>query len=91
MSSTAKVVWVIVILAIIAGAYYWYTQSQGGTMAPMQMATTSPMTGTSSASNSDTSNAALVQDTAAIDSQMSGLNSDNTNMNSSDQPVSQSY
>jgi uncharacterized protein HemX len=85
MSTTAKAIIVLVILIILGGVYYWYVQSQAGTPTSATSATTA------TPASPDTSDGALVQDTAAIDAQMTNLNADNTSMNASDQPVTQSY
>jgi hypothetical protein len=91
----------IVVVVIAAGALWWsgwlgsmhmspVATTQTATTTPSQTAP-APINGMS-ASN-DNSDAAITQDTAAIDAQMQGLNSDNANTDSSlnDQPVQQSY
>ena len=71
IKGSAKVWWIIVILIIIIGGVWWWNASQSATVfAPT---TTSTIT-----SPSDTSNAALNQDLSSVDSQMNGLQSDNT-------------
>lgn len=103
MTTTGKVlVGIIVVLIIAGGAYYWYAQTHNPATAAVQEASTpDAMAGmdmsTSSMQKSDlpsgtgTSDTSLNQDTAAIDAQMNGLDSDNSDVNSSinDQPVSQ--
>jgi hypothetical protein len=97
MSNTTKIVTAVIVVIIIAGGgYYWYTHMPS----EMGMASSADQNGTASGTaaavaslpgGSSDSDAALNSDTAAIDSQMSGLSSDNTNVSSSinDQPVSQ--
>ena len=71
IKGSAKVWWIIVILIIIIGGVWWWNASQSATaIAP---ATTSTIN-----SPSDTSDAALNQDLSSVDSQMNGLQSDNT-------------
>ena len=103
MTTTGKVlVGIVVVLILAGGAYYWYSSTHSAVNPTLQTATsTDSMQGmqtqgsTESASvlpsGSGTSDASLNQDTAAIDSQMTGLDSDNASVNSSvnDQPISQ--
>jgi len=81
----------IVVIALAAAALWW--SGWLGKMTPSQTATTTPETVTQTppadtpvngmSSNSDSSDAAITQDTAAIDAQMSGLNDDSTQVDSS--------
>jgi uncharacterized protein (UPF0333 family) len=99
MNTTGKVIiGVIVVLVIAGGAYYWYSHMQSESSAAMTASsTTAMMTGSAAAANNplpsgtSTSDSSLNQDTAAIDAQMNGLDSDNTQTSASmnDQPVSQ--
>ncbi len=97
MSNTLKVVVTVIVVLIIALAlYFWYAAAHSNNAANRSADVSAPFSsGTSNmamlpggASNSD---AALTQDTAAIDAQMNGLASDNANTNTSlnDQPLSQ--
>jgi len=91
----------IIVVLLIAGAV-WYSGILGN-MHPattLQTATTTPETTQQAAApengmsaNNDASDAALQQDTAAIDTQMQGLSTDSTNVDSSvsDKEVTQSY
>ncbi|MDE1924746.1 MAG: hypothetical protein KGH79_01015 [Patescibacteria group bacterium] len=98
--------WIIgIVVIIIAAAALWWSGWLGRitpSQAPSQTATTTstgseqattqaPINGMSASNNA--SDAAVTQDTAAIDAQMQGLNSDSANVNSSmnDQAVTQSY
>lgn len=92
--------WIValVIIVLIGGGAWWYLR---GTPSPQtattqQQATTTaqtpPPTDGMSAAN-DASDAAIEQDTAAVDAQMQGLSTDSANVNSSlnDQPGSVTY
>ena len=85
MSSTNKTVIGVIVVIAVLGVYYWYVQSH-----KLPAPESAAQTQTTSTAN-DTSSEALVQDSAAIDAQLSGLSSDNASMNSSDQVVTQSY
>ncbi len=85
MSSTVK--WIVgaaVVLVVAGGLWYWLSASPtppsgvSDNMMPANAASTS-----GAASGGDTSTAAINQDTAAIDAQMQGLNSDAANVNTS--------
>lgn len=94
MSSNAKIwIGVVVVIVLVLLGWYWYSQNNAGTTSQTPSGQTSTNTTNGSPSGSATSDAALNQDSAAIDTQMSGLDSDNASMNQSfnDQPVSQSY
>ena len=96
----------IIIVALLGGAL-WYSGVLNGVlgMNTSPVATTTPEVATTTpvaaapqpengmAATNDASDAALTQDTAAIDAQMQGLNSDNANVDSSmsDKAVTQSY
>ena len=94
----------IIIVALLGGAL-WYsgmlgtfgmTASQTPTSTP-QLATTTPQAvvkpENGMAAANDASDVALIQDTAAIDAQMKGLNDDNAKVDSSasDKQTTQSY
>lgn len=101
--------WIIgIIIVLLLGAALWYSgmlSSLGFGMSPSQTATTTaPMATTTQqaatpqpengmAATNDASDAAITQDTAAIDAQMQGLNSDSANVDSSmnDKQTPQSY
>ena len=97
MPNTAKTVTAVIIVLLVAGGgYYWYTHmpSQTGSYATAQQNSGEATTATAVASlpgGTSDSDASLNSDTAAIDAQMNGLNTDNTDTNSSinDQPISQ--
>lgn len=82
------VVWIVVILILAGGAYYWYTNRSTGTNA-----NTPPSASASQGlpSGDDTSDAALTEDMASVDAQMSALNDDDASVSSamSDQEVQQ--
>jgi hypothetical protein len=92
MDTTGKIiVWVVVILIILGGLFYWYEYMHTPKVSTSMTATSSAMLPSAAATaaanplpaGTSTSDAALSQDTAAIDAQMNGLDSDNTNMTSS--------
>ncbi len=91
MSQTNKVIVGVAVLAVVAGgAYYWFAlHGKTDSMANQEKGSymnQGPATVTTLPSGSDTSDAALQQDSAAIDAQMKGLDSDSANV---DQSVSQ--
>lgn len=89
--------WIIgIVVVIIIGAGLWYSGVLKNI--PWMMPSATPMATTTPAAaqptavaqpedgmsaNNDASDAAISQDTAAIDAQMQGLNSDSANVNSS--------
>ncbi len=107
MNTTGKIVaGIVVLIIIVAGAFYWYAHSRSGT--PSFTASSTSMTATSSMpgmasstgnaagtsgnvmtsgsastatlpAGSNDSDASLQQDNAAIQAQMSGLDTDNSN------------
>jgi hypothetical protein len=99
------IIGVLVVLIVVGAGLWWsgvlkpyFPGSQ--TQAPVSVATTTPTQQTQAApvndlptQPSDTSDAALTQDTAAIDAQMSGLSSDSSSMDQSfnDQPTAQEF
>lgn len=88
---------VIVVVVLVLLGWYWYAGMGNGAQnagTPSATNTTNGTTGAQSLpSDSSSSDASLSQDTAAVGTQMSGLDSDSASMNQSfnDQPVSQSY
>jgi hypothetical protein len=96
----------IIIVVLLAGAL-WYSgvlSSFGLGMMPSQTATTTQETATTTqqavaqpengmAATNDASDAAITQDTAAVDAQMQGLGSDSAAVDSSlnDKQTAQSY
>ncbi len=99
--------WIIgIIIILLLGAALWYSgllnslgmmSSQTPTSTP-EMATTTPQAAAPQPENgmaatNDASDAALAQDTAAIDAQMQGLTTDSANVDSSlnDKQTTQSY
>ncbi|MDB5244377.1 MAG: hypothetical protein JWN18_247 [Parcubacteria group bacterium] len=97
MSSNTKVGLTLVVAIVLIGiAAYVYTpqesaiDSELGNSAEQTTTTTTTTTG-SNATPSDTTDSALLKDSAAIDAQMSALDKDNTSMAQSDQAVTQSY
>ena len=96
MSNATKTVAAVIVLIIVAGGgYYVYTHTPSQTGSNVSSGTPGmAATNTAVASlpgGSSNSDAALNSDTTAIDTQMSGLNTDNANTNSSlnDQAISQ--
>ena len=99
MSTVVKVLVAVVVLAGLGWLLWWggwlkRPASQQAT--EQQTATTTqtqpqPIDGMSA--NNDTSDAALSQDAAAVDTQMQGLSGDSTNIDASlnDKPLPQSY
>ena len=95
----------IVGLIILGGLGWlvWYSGWLTSLMSPaaptsVQTATTTsptppPQPTDGMSASGDTSDAAITQDTAAVDAQMQGLTTDSTNIDSSlnDKPVTQSY
>jgi len=97
--------WIIgIIVVVLLGGALWYSGWLGN-KSMMQPSTTPTSTAQTTqpqavaqpengmAATNDTSDAALTQDTAAIDAQMQGLNSDSANIDSSmsDKETAQSY
>jgi hypothetical protein len=93
----------IIIVILLAGAL-WYSGVLGNMgMKSSQTATTTPQAATTTqavaqpedgmSATNDASDAAIAQDTAAIDAQMHGLATDNSNVDSSmnDKETAQSY
>lgn len=92
----------IIVVLLVAGAV-WYSGVLGNmhpAVTTTQTATTTPDTTATQpqpengmAATNDASDAALTQDTAAVDAQMQGLTTDNSNVDSSlsDKQVTQSY
>ncbi len=105
MSAGTK--WFIALVVLIAaGVVAWHTgifsnlfpqpsqQTLSTNTAPQQATSTQPQNTTGLPTNSqDTSNAALQQDTAALDAQMQGLTSDSASVDQAfnDQSIQQSY
>lgn len=97
--------WAIAIVVVAGGAWVlWWSGLLGGKQAPAAPATqtgaatqatsnTPPPTLNGMSQANDTSDAAVAQDTAAVDVQMQGLNSDSASVDSSlnDKPVAQAY
>ena len=85
--------WIIgIIVVIIIGAGLWYSGVFKTLMTPpaQQTATTTPATQQAAnqpedgmSANNDASDAAITQDTAAIDAQMQGLTGDSANIDTS--------
>ena len=90
----AKYIIGIIVLALIAGGL-WYSGVLGKFgMMPSSTATTTPAVATTTpaavaqpedgmSANNDASDAAITQDTTAIDAQMQGLSSDSADVDSS--------
>jgi len=97
MTSALKaVLWILVALVVIGGAYYWYESRHPAVSPVAQTSQTSNVsqaapTGPTLASGSDASDAGLTQDLSGIDSQISTMNSDTAAIDQglSDTPVSQ--
>ena len=93
MQNTWKIVlWILIVLVLAGGAYYWYAnRSPIGTPSLGTEQQTQAADPSALPSGSDTSDAALQQDSAAIDTQMSGMNDDTASIDSglNDQQVPQ--
>ena len=98
-----KIIMTIVgVVAILGGAYYWYSSQNTAPAPVVEVAPTpkvvatepsGPNSGPSTLpSGTQSSNEALGQDLSSIDSQLSGLSSDTADVNKSlsDQQVAQS-
>ena len=95
----------IIIIALLGGALWYSGLLNGLGMLPSQTATSTPQAATTTpqaavpqpengmAATNDASDAAITQDTAAIDAQMQGLTTDSANVDSSmnDKQTTQSY
>ena len=95
----------IIIVALLGGAL-WYSGLLGNlSMTPSSTPSSTPVAATTTqqaavpapengmAATNDASDAAITQDTAAVDAQMQGLNADSANVDSSmnDKQTAQSY
>ena len=92
--STKAIVWIVVILLVILGVWYFWSSQNSPQAAPATSSTsqTSGQTnGSSQALSSGNSNADLNADLNTIDSQTSAANSDSASVDQSfnDQPVQQ--
>ena len=87
MNTTGKViVGIIVVIVIVAGGYYWYSSTHNsattnGTSMTASSTTTGTITESGTAvtplpAGSNNSDAALTQDTAALDAQINTFNTD---------------
>src|SRR5579872_4223983 len=99
MSSGLKWIVGLVVIIVIAGLAVWKFGLPSGMNQPT---TTTPSANQNTntqaqsglpTSQSDTSDAALTQDSAAVDTQIQGMSQDQSSVDSSlnDQPVQQSY
>ncbi len=79
MSTTLKIVIGVVVVIILAGGGYWYWSSHQAQ--PAASVDASMNDDGTLPSGSDTSDASLDQDSAAIDAQMQGLDSDSASAN----------
>ena len=73
------VLWILVAIVVIGGAYYWYQSRPAALPAEQQQANAGSQaapTGPSLASGTDTSDAALQQDVVGMDAQMSTMSAD---------------
>ena len=99
MQATSKVVaWIIVAILVIGGIYYWVENRAPVTPAPSDQSSQAAASQDANASaaptlpsGSDTSDAGLNSDSAAISGKMSAMDSDTASIDSgmNDQPVSQ--
>ena len=90
MSSTGKLVIGVIVVVLIGLGFWYYSANKGGTAPAAPGSSASPSdAGVLPTSASDNSDAALNQDTAAVDTQLNGLNSDSATVDSSinDKPV----
>ena len=99
--------WIIALVVIVAaGAGLWYSGMLNQWLPSMQPAQTATQTATTTqaaqqqqpqndlpTATNDASDAAILQDTAAIDAQMQSYSSDSANVSSgiNDKPVTQEY
>ena len=99
--------WIIgIIIIVLLAAALWYSGVLGNlSMTPSQNPSSTPVAATTTqqaavpqpengmSATNNASDSAIAQDTAAIDAQMQGLNSDNANVDSSmsDKQTTQSY
>lgn len=101
MSTKAIIAWVLVIIIVAAGVWYFWSQSQNSTLQTSPASQTLPASSTTTSQNSipqnqqlasGDSNADLDADLNTIDSQTSDANTDSASVNQSfnDQPVQQS-
>jgi hypothetical protein len=85
----------IAVVAVVAGGVYWYMVIRPGSPVATnnQLATSTPQMQNGMSAPNDSSNQALMQDSAAIDSQMQGLSQDSAAADASlsDQAVQQTY
>lgn len=93
-TGSKAVLWIILIIIVLAGGFY-LTQSrpaptENALVQPEPIVQTEPAAQTEPAPV-DTSDAALNQSAAAIDANLSGLDSDTKAMSSTDVPVTQTY
>lgn len=95
MQSVLKtLLWILVVIVIAGGIYYWYQNAHSAPASPATSEATSTGDGAPAsllASGSDTSDAGLSQDLAGIDTQMSTLDADTASIDSglNDQPIPQ--
>jgi predicted negative regulator of RcsB-dependent stress response len=92
--STKAIVWIIVILLIILGVWYFWSSHNSPQTAPATSSTaqtSSQTTGSPQTLSSGESNADLNADLNAIDTQTNSANSDSASVDQSfnDQPVQQ--
>jgi hypothetical protein len=80
------IAWLVAIIVVVGGVWYFWSR---GSASPVSTGTSSSQTqGTSQ--NADTSDAALQQDSASIDTQLQGASADSDSAASfSDTPVQQ--
>jgi hypothetical protein len=102
--ATTKVLAVVVLIVVLGGLYYWYTSSKApaptpvapapvtsGDNRPASVAAQAPVQAQAPIADTDTSDAALVKDSAAIDAQLTGLSSDTSSLGAVDQTIPQAY
>ena len=76
---------ILAIALILAGGYYWYTKSKPAPTAQTPQATTEQpavVTGPTLSTGADTSDAALSQDVASVDTDMSAMAGDTSSIDS---------
>ncbi len=87
MSGNVKIVlWIVLLVAVLGGLYYWYSSTKPVTTPATQTADTTGTpaapTGPTLPTGADTSDAALVQDVTSVDADMSAMTTDTATIDS---------
>ena len=95
MQSALKItLWILVVIVVAGGIYYWYQNARSNAPAAPTPVATSTGNGAPASvlpSGSDTSDAALNQDLSGMDTQLSAMSADTASIDSgmNDQPIPQ--